>query len=41
MKLKRIGLMGIVFTCIIWLSFCSGTLSFAQCPGLIYSPDRG
>ncbi len=32
MKLKRIGLMGIVFTCTIWLTFYSGTLSFAQCP---------
>jgi len=32
MKLKRIGLLGIIFTCTIWLTFYSGTLSFAQCP---------
>ena len=32
MKLKRIGLMGIVLTCTIWITFYSGTLSFAQCP---------
>ena len=32
MKLRRIGLMGIVLTCTIWITFYSGTLSFAQCP---------
>ena len=32
MSFTRIGLIGIVFTCTIWLAFCSGAVSFAQCP---------
>ena len=40
MKLKRIGLMEIVFTCTIWLTFYSGALSFARCPSS-YPVDCG
>jgi len=41
MRFKKIGLKGIVLTCTIWLAFCGGALSFAQCTDDNYPADCG